>query len=39
MKGIEKAVGPSIDLDEIQDFADSVERWILIVQILLLLER
>jgi transcriptional repressor NrdR len=29
MKGIEKAVGPSIDLDEIQDFADSVERWIL----------
>ena len=29
MKGIEKAVGSSIGLNDIQEFADEVERWIL----------
>ena len=29
MKGVEKAIGSSISLDEIQEFSDEVERWIL----------
>ncbi len=29
IKGIEKSVGPSIDMDEINDFADKVERMVL----------
>ncbi len=29
IKGIEKSVGPSIDMDEINDFADEVERMVL----------
>jgi len=29
IKGIEKAVGPSIDIEDINDFADEVERMVL----------